>query len=149
MFHLIPLLLYSIEITLQGVIKILATCDSNKSPNPDKISPLFLKNKANEIAPMLAHLFQQSLTQGIYHLPGNMHMFLLFLRKVINQTLWTIDPFHWLHWYVRWWNTSWSVRSWSIYSLTTSCQKFNIDSGHIILWSPVTFNNKWPGQCHW
>ena len=54
----------SIEITQQGVINLLANCDSNKSPGPDKISPLFLKNTANEIALMLTDLFQQSLTQG-------------------------------------------------------------------------------------
>ena len=30
-----------IEITLQGVINLLANCDSNKSPGPDKISPHF------------------------------------------------------------------------------------------------------------
>ena len=56
----------SIEITRQGVINLLANCDSNKSPGPDKINPgpLFLKNTANLIAPMLTHLFQQSLTQG-------------------------------------------------------------------------------------
>ena len=53
-----------IEITLQGVINLLANCDSNKSPGPGKISPLFLKNTANEIALMLTHLFHQSLTLG-------------------------------------------------------------------------------------
>ena len=54
----------NIEITLQGVISLLENCDSNKFPGPDRINPLFLKNTANEIALMLTHLFQQSLTQG-------------------------------------------------------------------------------------
>jgi len=36
----------NIEITLQGVLTLLANCDLNKSPGPDKISPLFLKNTA-------------------------------------------------------------------------------------------------------
>ena len=53
-----------IEITLQGVINLLANCDSNKSLGPDKISPLFLKNTANKIALLLTYLFQQSLTVG-------------------------------------------------------------------------------------
>ena len=51
-----------IEISLQGVINLLANCNSNKSPGQDKISPLFLKNIANEIAPMLTQLLQHSLT---------------------------------------------------------------------------------------
>ena len=54
----------SIEITRQGVIHLPANCDPNKSPGPDKISPLFLKNTVNEIALMLTHLFQQSLTRS-------------------------------------------------------------------------------------
>ena len=43
----------NIEITLQGVLNLLANCDSNKSPSLDKISPLSLKNTATEIAPVL------------------------------------------------------------------------------------------------
>ena len=31
----------STEITLQGVINLLSNCNFNKSPGPDKISPLF------------------------------------------------------------------------------------------------------------
>ena len=38
--------IYSIEITLQGVLNLLANCDFNKSPGPDMINPFFLKNTA-------------------------------------------------------------------------------------------------------
>lgn len=37
----------------------------HKSPGPDGIEALFLRNIANEIAPMLTHLFQQSLYSGV------------------------------------------------------------------------------------
>ena len=72
-----------IEITLQGEINLLANCDSNKSPGPDKISSLFL-NTANEIALMLTHLFQQSLTLGA--LPSVLKH-ICFKKGIINQTL--------------------------------------------------------------
>ena len=54
-----------IEITLNGVFKLLANHNCNKSSGPDGISAIFLKNTATEIAPILTHLFQQSLESGI------------------------------------------------------------------------------------
>ena len=43
----------------------LAVClDTNKSPGPDNIHAAFLKQVASKIAPLLKHLFHQSLTEG-------------------------------------------------------------------------------------
>ena len=50
-----------INITLQGVINLLSGCNPHKSPGPDNIHAAFLKQASSEIAPMLTHLFQQSL----------------------------------------------------------------------------------------
>ena len=36
----------------------------NKSPRPDNIHGTFLKHTASEFAPLLTHLFQQSLDSG-------------------------------------------------------------------------------------
>ena len=83
-----------IEITLQGVINLLVNCDTNKSPGLDKISLLFLKNTANEISPMLSHLFQQSLTLGTLPSAWKHAYVSPIFKKVINQTLRTIDLFH-------------------------------------------------------
>ena len=50
-----------INITLQGVTNLLSSCDPHKSPGPDNLHTAFLKQVSMEIAPMLRHLFQQSL----------------------------------------------------------------------------------------
>ena len=52
------------DITSSGVRNLLANCDTNKSPGPDNIHAAFLKQVASEIAPLLTHLFNQSLTEG-------------------------------------------------------------------------------------
>ena len=54
-----------IEITASGVCKLLSDSNPHKSAGPDNIHSCFLKNTANEIAPMLTHLFQSSLRTGI------------------------------------------------------------------------------------
>ena len=128
----------SIEITRQGVINLLANCDSNKSPGPDKINPLFLKNKANEIALMLTHLFQQLLTRGT--LPSAWkHAYVSPIFKKGNKS----DPKNYRPVSL----TSLICKMMEILvsqimkhlRLTTSCQKFNMDSGHIILVKPKYF----------
>ena len=43
---------------------LLENCNTNKSPDPDNIHAAFLKQVASEIAPVLSHLFKQSLTEG-------------------------------------------------------------------------------------
>jgi len=53
------------EITVPRVYNLLSKTNINKSPGPDNIHLYFLKETANEIAPMLAHLFQQSLNCGV------------------------------------------------------------------------------------
>ena len=50
-----------ISITLQGVTNLLSSCDLYKPPGPDNLHAAFLKQVSMEIAPMLTHLFQQSL----------------------------------------------------------------------------------------
>ena len=54
----------NIDITVNGVRNLLDKCDVNKSPGPDNIHGTFLKHTASEIAPLLTHLFQQSLDTG-------------------------------------------------------------------------------------
>ena len=54
-----------IAITLNGVRNLLLKSDVNKSTGPDNIHAAFLKHTAYEIAPLLTHLFQQSLRNGI------------------------------------------------------------------------------------
>ena len=53
-----------IDITVNGVRNLLENLDTNKSPGPDNIHAAFLKHVAFEIAPLLTHLYQQSLRNG-------------------------------------------------------------------------------------
>ena len=54
-----------IEISISGVYNLLSKSDIHKSQGPDNIHPHFLKETASELAPMLTHLFQQSLDSGV------------------------------------------------------------------------------------
>lgn len=51
-----------IEITTEGVEKLLSQINPAKSPGPDQIPNVFLKTMCKEIAPIITHLFQRSLT---------------------------------------------------------------------------------------
>ena len=53
-----------IEITVQGVTKLLEVFNSGKASGPDKLPNLILKNAANEISPFLEIIFYQSLQTG-------------------------------------------------------------------------------------
>ena len=53
-----------ISINVSGVHKLLPDLNSFKVTGPDAILTCFLKETANELAPMLTHLFNQSLTTG-------------------------------------------------------------------------------------
>jgi hypothetical protein len=53
-----------IEVTVQGVQKLLANLDPTKSMGPDDISPRVLKESSNELAPVLTYIFNQSLSSG-------------------------------------------------------------------------------------
>ena len=53
-----------IVISTHGVEKLLKGLKPNKAMGPDNIHPWILKELAMDLAPMLRHLFQQSLTDG-------------------------------------------------------------------------------------
>ena len=54
-----------IQVTTNGVSKLLSKFNHNKSTGPDDIPGRFLKEVADEIAPALSLLFNSSLKQGI------------------------------------------------------------------------------------
>ena len=54
-----------IIITIPGVLKLLSEINPHKASGPDNIPARVLKETASEIAPMLTHLFQQSLNTGV------------------------------------------------------------------------------------
>ena len=56
--------LTSLNITANGIKKILLGLNPHKAPGPDHISPKVLKALANEIAPILTLIYQSSLNSG-------------------------------------------------------------------------------------
>ena len=51
-------------ISVREVMAQLSAWKPNKAPGPDEIPPWFMKEYANEIAPVLAKIFQQSIDSG-------------------------------------------------------------------------------------
>ena len=58
-------MMLDINVTLNGVRNLLLKSDLNKSAGPDNIHGAFLKHTAFETAPLLTHLFNQSLRNGV------------------------------------------------------------------------------------
>ena len=56
--------LEDINITLNGIIKLLKDLNPNKSPGPDNLGPRVLKELAEDIAPILLMIFWRSLNTG-------------------------------------------------------------------------------------
>ena len=54
-----------ITISIKGVANLLSNLKLHKASGPDNIPVFFLKETANEIAPILAQIFQSSLDQGV------------------------------------------------------------------------------------
>ena len=53
-----------ILVSTEGVIKLLKGLNPSKALGPDELHPRVLKELANELGPVVAHLFQQSLATG-------------------------------------------------------------------------------------
>ena len=53
-----------IDITLNGIKKLLKDLNPNKSPGPDNIGPRVLKELAEDIAPLLLMIYRKSLDTG-------------------------------------------------------------------------------------
>ena len=51
-------------VSTEGVIKSLKGLNPSKALRPDELHPRVLKVLANELGPVFAHLFQQSLDRG-------------------------------------------------------------------------------------
>ena len=56
--------LEEIHVSAEGVTKLLKRLNPSKALGPDELHPRILKELASELAPMFAHLFQQSIDTG-------------------------------------------------------------------------------------
>ena len=84
-----------LDIGTNGIIKQLKNLNQNKATGPDELPARVLKETAEQIAPIITHIFQQSCTtQANSPTTGFKHWLPPSTRKALNQTLLTTDPSH-------------------------------------------------------
>ena len=81
-----------LDIGTNGIIKQLKNLNQNKATGPDELPARVLRETAEQIAPIITHIFQQSYNTG--KLPASSTSHPLSTRKALNQTLgfyaWTL-----------------------------------------------------------
>ena len=86
----------TISLTISGIYKLLTDLNPFKATGPDNIPACFLKETAEEVAPMLTHLFNQSLRTG--EIPQDwkkayVQYVIPVYEKELNQIQKTIDQY--------------------------------------------------------
>ena len=71
---------YDLGISIEGVEKLLNNLNVSKAFRSDMIPCRLLKGLAEEIAPILAEIFRQSLRYGLFRQSGKMQTWPQFLR---------------------------------------------------------------------
>ena len=83
-----------INITENGIRKLLKDLDPSKSPGPDNIGPRMLKELADHIAPILLLIYRRSLASGEAPADWRTANAHLLSRRARNTLLRTIDKSH-------------------------------------------------------
>ena len=78
-----------ITVDPKGVAKLLDGLNVHKASGPDGLNARVLKECSNEISPILALIYNESLAQGVYQMSGDKQMFLRPLKRVKNMMLLT------------------------------------------------------------
>ena len=86
--------LSSLDISINGVTKLLKNLKPRKAPGPDNIKPLVMKETATKIAPGLTAIFKNHSIQEKCLKTGELQMLRQFLRKEHGTQHLTIDPSH-------------------------------------------------------
>ncbi len=73
--------LQNLEVTTEDVLNTLIDMESNKSPRPDNIYPIILKETKDEVAGALASLFNMSPRQGLVPADWKAANFTPFFKK--------------------------------------------------------------------
>ena len=89
----------NIHVTEEEVKKLLPCLNTSKACGPDEISPKILKELSHELAPIIQHLFQQSLDTS-YPKSGLLQTSAHYIRKLIDPFQPTIVRCHLLVYYV-------------------------------------------------
>ena len=77
----------NIVVSTEGVIKLLKGLNPSKALGPDELHPRVLKELANELGPVFAHLFQQSLDAPSDWRPGRQHSFVGIDREIFSTVI--------------------------------------------------------------
>ena len=93
-----------IDISKNGLLKLLKNLKPGKAAGPDRLKPLLLRELREEIAPIIKIIFDRSLQMG--KLPADW-VSCLCLRRVINLWHQTTDLFLSLAFFARSSNTFW------------------------------------------
>ena len=83
----------SIVISCQDVKDVLLHLNVTKASGPDLISPRLLREGADILALPYSIIFNRSLDQGYFPLPGKKLMSLLFTKRMMNHCQVTIDRY--------------------------------------------------------
>ena len=79
-------------VTSNGVQKLLNALNANKAGGPDKLPTRILKELSQEMAPLLAELFQQSLDEGKLTNDWKIANIVPVFKRVKDPHLIIIDP---------------------------------------------------------
>ena len=93
----------SIDISVNGIKKLLTDLKPNKATRPDNIPRRILKMGTHEVAPALATIFRKSLETG--SLPDDWRTFLQSSRKGNAPNQAAIGQSPWCLFVARWWIT--------------------------------------------
>ena len=78
-----------ITVDPKGVAKLLDGLNVHKASGTDELNARVLKECSNEISPILALIYNESLARARYQMSGDKHMFLRSLKRVKNMMLLT------------------------------------------------------------
>ena len=80
-----------ITVDPKRVAKLLDGLNIHKAPGPNGLKARVLKECSNEISPILALIFNESLARAMYQMSGDKQMFPQSLKKVKNLMQLTVD----------------------------------------------------------
>ena len=81
-----------ITVDPKGVAKLLDALNVHKASGPDGLNARVLKERSNEISPILTLIYNESLARAMYQMNGNKQMFLRSIKRVKNTMLLTTGP---------------------------------------------------------
>ena len=121
----------TINISQNGVLKLLKNLKPHKATGPDELPARVLKECASELAPMLTSFFQQSLDEG--RVPDDWNQQRVHPKKCCRSDLGNYRPLPSPASCARVWNTSWPPTCTATSNVTTgssTTSTASVESAH-------------------